>query len=1156
MISRKAFLKVFSVLVLLAFIVGNSGYANVIAQSAPDGPPGSGGNPVIVDAPVAPTSPIDRSIDKSTIDLNRTMRFIVQLQDAPLASYSGEIQGLQSTAATATGAARLNVNSSAAKAYEQHLASQQETFTNALNSALPGAKVERNFRITLNAVVVQATMADVKALRSLPGVTNIAVEKEYKLQMDASVPQLGLGTGTLGGGDWVDKGLWEAVGGHANAGAGIKIADIDSGITPSNPCFDPTGFSMPAGYPKGETAITNAKIIVARSYFRATDPPFFSATAIDDPGVYGGGHGTHTAGTMVCNYGTTTTFSGIKISGLAPKAQLMVYKVFYYSIEGSLSAYTPELLAAIEDAVRDGADVVNNSWGGANWNTGWDPEVAAYEAAVDSGVVIVFSAGNSGPDAMTAGSPGSNSNKFITVAASTTARTFKTTLKAESRSDAVNTLPADIIGRSLTQSQVTAPIVDLQASGYADSIACNGTLPTNLVSGKIVVVRRGVCALVDKVANAKAGGAVGVVIRNIADGAATLPLISPVLPTIHILQADGDALYSFLTGLPKGVTATFTIVGPATLDLSGDAADVVAVFSSRGPAPDMTLKPDIAAPGVNILSSVSAADFGSSQATFDFYQGTSMAAPHVTGAAALLRQLHPDWSPAAVRSALMSTAVEPVSLSTNPADRGSGRLSLTAPHTVELVFDKPSLSFGLLGTGEPAETITVTAANTTSSEVTYTLAVIASAGGDAPVVQVSGNPVTLITVPANNSVAFDVVLTPTIAEVAYGKLTLTDSAGDSPSLHLPYWVRRVVPLPEAMVYLVDGDGSGSKSSCPASFDVSTIYTDTLTGLGISYNLVTANLFNFYQARRHNYVLYFDGSSFCGGYLSMYGNSLRNYLAQGGKLIAMGQDIAFEDVFLAQLGFSFDPLITLGFDFVQDNVGSNSDLFVVNGGDNPWLAGTAIQLDPATSTSIDEVYPAFFTDLDTLPLFKLNNAPEKIAPDGPFVGTRTSSEPTIERVKGEAEWFPTTYRTLYTAFGLENITDAGAVSAVAARADLIGKLEKWLVSKTEIQFAAPSFSTPQPDIGVEIVVTGVNNLNNKNVVQFRFDFGDGSPIVTVPAEPGGPTLVNHKFATVGKYTVYVEAEDIYGHKVVATTTVTVGTPIASRGNRVYFPVIGR
>jgi len=142
---------------------------------------------------------------------------------------------------------------------------------------------------------------------------------------------IGLGSGSLDG-VWTDSGLWAAVGGHVNAGAGIKIADIDSGLDFSNPCFDPTGYTYPAGYPRYDNAddarLVTPKVIVARAYFRPDDPPQYSRDARDDPFSVGqGGHGTHTAGAMVCNYGTVAPagldHARTAISGVAPRAYLM-----------------------------------------------------------------------------------------------------------------------------------------------------------------------------------------------------------------------------------------------------------------------------------------------------------------------------------------------------------------------------------------------------------------------------------------------------------------------------------------------------------------------------------------------------------------------------------------------------------------------------------------------------------------------------------------------------------------------------------------------------------------------------------------------------------------------------------------------------------------
>ncbi len=770
---KPIWLKLFSLALIVSLFVPSgtiAAPAQRIPETAPgvQGPGGGGGNPVVADRPASAPA----ALSKPAADPNQSVRVIVQLQDPPLASYRGGIAGLAATSPMATGRSKLDVNAPASQSYTAYLAGKQAALRQQLAQAAPGARIDQQYRVVLNGLAVKVRASQIAAIRALPGVKAVTPEHEYKLDMDASIPLIGLGTGTLGGA-WTDSGLWAALGGHANAGAGIKVADIDTGNTPTHPCFDPAGYSYPAGFPKydpGFAAYVTQKIIVARAFFRPDDPPV-------DPTPLDGitqGHGTHTAGTIGCNYGTQTPFSGIKISGVAPRAYLMNYRVFYLSISGSESAFTPELVAAIEAAVADGADVVNNSWGGLALTSLDDPEVAAYSAAVDAGLVIVFANGNDGPNPSTVEAPGIGS-KFISVGASTTDRTFTATVSAISTTSPSLTIPVtvtNISGRSLISQTVTAPTLDLRAAGYTDTIACAGALPSSLVSGKIVVIERGTCALVDKVANAKAGNAVGVILRNVAGGATTLPLIQPVLPTVHVAQSDGDNIFHWLSLLrSKDITATFSLIGPAH-EAFTDPPDTLASFSSLGPTPDLAIKPDLSAPGVNILSSVSYAP------GFDFFQGTSMATPHVAGAAALLRQLHPTWTPAEIKSALMSTSAQPASLGSNPTERGAGRLNLTHPGDPGLTFDPPSLSFGLMTVGS-TQTRTVTATNMSAAAGVYTVTAAASAGGFTPTVPAT------ISVAANGMTSFKVELTAGAAGDAYGNIDLTDGTVTH-TLHIPY----------------------------------------------------------------------------------------------------------------------------------------------------------------------------------------------------------------------------------------------------------------------------------------------------------------------------------------------------------------------------------
>lgn len=1126
------------------------------ATAAPNPLQNSGGNPVPVDGGQPPSSNVPVA---PNVDPNRVGRFIVQLSDAPLATYPGGVSGLAPTAPSRTGASRLDVNAPASQSYLAYLAGKQTAFIQQLSSAVPNAQVERQYQVVLNAMAVKARWGDLAKIHSLAGVTQVQPEREYKIQMDASIPLIGLGTGTLGGTNWADSGLWAALGGHANAGKGIKVADIDSGITPSNPCFSPAGFAYPAGFPKfdpGYDAYVTPKIIAARAFFRPDDPPESAPTPLDDPGSLGGGHGTHTAGTMVCDYGTTTTFSGIKISGIAPMAQLMVYRVFYLSVGGSGSAFSPELDAAIEAAVRDGADVVNNSWGGLVLDMN-DLDVQAYSAAVAAGVAVVFSAGNAGPGAMTIGSPGIGES-FITAGASTTSRTLLTGVWAVSRSDG-GAIPdtvaqGKISGSSVTQTAVTAVTVDLQAAGYADPLACS-PLPSTLVSGKIVVIERGTCALVDKVSNAKDGGAVGVILRNVAGGATTLPLINPVLPEVHVSQANGDAIFAFLSGLPAGVTATFTINGPATYTPNGDAGDTIASFSSLGPNPDMTIKPDIAAPGVNILSSVSPAQAGTTTPAFDFFQGTSMAAPHVTGAAALMRQLHPGWSPAQIKSALITTSAEATPLGANPTVRGAGRLNLADVSKVQLTFDRPSLSFGLVAEpGSTPEKVTVTATNTTGAAVTYTLAVSATQG-DAPTLSASS-----MTVPANGTAAFDVSLAGATTGDAFGKIVLTDAAGTGAALHIPYWAREIADLGPAQVLLIDDDKSGASplpAGC-AGTDVRSFYTSALNSLGISFvvwDVATMGPVDFNQARRYSKSIVFTGDHGCAGDMTVLETFRRNYLAQGGKLLVSSQDEAVMET--SVFGSNGLMAITFGADAVQNSLyGAGQPPQPTLQGDNTYAAYLAGQIydisnngnGAGNQTSVDEIQASFFNDTDALPI--LNSAPVKTMMSQGTVGSRMSSEPTLERVTGKLPWTRLGYRTEFLSFGLEAVSDN---TGFDTRPDLLKRLLDWLDDSVSVQFDKSSYTVGKPNEAVSVSATANASITSTGVTKpfanvvmvYRWDFGDGTPIQTTANR-----IATHGYKESGVYTIRVEAIDGFGHHAVSNPAQVIVTP------KVYLPIVGR
>lgn len=1142
-----------TVLLFLALIF--SAFPGVsIVQAAPPAQPAAGGPPRGDAPPPGLAAPAAQPASSAAV------RVIVGLAEPSLAEYQGGINGFAATAASATGQRRLDVNSPQSQAYLAHLNASQQAVIDAIARNVAGAQVFNRYSIVFNGLAVKVAGNRLDDLRKLPGVVSVTPERAYQQQMDTSLALIGLGgpAGRVGYPDWTDSGLWGFLGGHDKAGVGIKVADIDSGITPSNPCFNPTGYTFPPGFPKYDLGggrnyqqYTNPKIIAARAYFRLDDPPVHPPTPLDDPE---NGHGTHTAGTIACDYGTQTPFSGLRISGVAPKAQLMVYRVFYLSVTGSESAFDPELMRAVEDAVADGADVINNSWGGTALSTVTDdPLVRAYTAAVNAGVVVVFSAGNEGPGTATVGSPAIGQS-FISVGASTTSRTFTATVTAVSATPPSITIPANvknISGRSVLTQTVTAPTVDLRVEGYADPLACplntpgypgaKGPLPSALVAGKIVVIERGVCALVDKVKMAKEGGAVGVILRNVTGGATTLPLISPVLPTAHVSAAEGNAIRDFLTTVKAaGGTATFSIIGPAHVAFT-DPPDTIASFSSQGPTPNFDIAPDIVAPGVNILSSVSYPP------GFDFFQGTSMAAPHVAGAAALLRQVHPDWRPVDIKSALMSTAAQPASLGANPTIRGAGRLDLSTgahPWDPGLTFDHPSLTFGATLVGK-TYTVTVQARNTTGAAETYTITPAAATGGFAPTV----TPAT-INVPANGTATFQVVLQAGQAGLAYGELNLN---GTTHRLHIPYWTNRLAGLAAAEVLLVNDSMGPTGSNCP---DVGPYYRNALNNLGKTHAewLVSdRGPFDWNVASQYSKVIYFQGYPGCGGSIVGQSNAVRNYLANGGRLIAFGQDFAN---FYSQAGAGSDLALFFGATFVQNNLYGTAARVpqpTAQGTPDfsPYMAGQAYDLSTrgngeGDQSSVDEVRAAFFTDTDAVPI--LRTGPVTTTMGTGDLGTRQSSEPTIERIKGTGQWTHLGWRSELVTFGLEGINDNTGFST---RRELLDRLTAFLDDQVTVSFTGPTpFAGSGPFVPITLtakasttVTRTATGLTNR-IEYYRWDFGDG----TAPQMTTGPSVV-HAYAANGNYNAYVEVMDTFGHKAVSALA-----PVQVGPHRIYMPFV--
>ncbi len=549
-------------------------------------------------------------------------------------------------------------------------------------------QVTHEYDKVFNGVAVSGVASvNLDAIASISGVTGIYLDELRQLETDAGPEWIGAPT------------VWDALGGQENAGEGVIAGILDTGIWPENPSFsdpDPNGNPYPApagtyacdlgstradGTDLGLDFDCNNKLIGAYRFLSTydaviglTDTEFTSARDDDS-------HGSHTASTVAGNSNVAATVLGNDmgiISGVAPRAQVIAYKVC--GLEGCFSS---DSVAAVEQAIIDGVDVINFSisGGGDPYN---DIVEQAFSVAYDNGVFVSASAGNSGPTPDTVAHRGPWT---MTVGASTHDRGLVASVTLESDTDSLT-----LDGVSITDGYGPAPIV--LAADYGDGLCLDPFAPGTF-NGEIVVCERGIIARVSKSFNVAEGGAGGMILYNPA--VQTLNTDAHWIPSIHIQNDAGAALLDFMAN-NSNVVATLSGGVKATVQ-----GDVMASFSSRGGS-GQTLgvsKPDVTAPGVNILANTSPypAEVLGQPGLFGFLSGTSMSSPHTAGAGALLKALHPDWTPGQIKSALMMTAtvdglvkedgVTPV----DNFDAGSGRIDLNVAGNPGLSISDSTASF-------------------------------------------------------------------------------------------------------------------------------------------------------------------------------------------------------------------------------------------------------------------------------------------------------------------------------------------------------------------------------------------------------------------------------------------------------------------------------
>jgi minor extracellular serine protease Vpr len=655
----------------------------------------------------------------------------------------------------------------------------------------------------VNAIFVMAPADSVADLQNIPGVKSVVPLRTYHRKLNRATTLVNA------------PAAWSAVGGVNNAGAGVKIAILDTGIDQQHPAFQDPSLPMPAGYPRcngSDCAFTNNKVIVARSYVQqlAAGSSSQNPAADSRPDDYSPrdrvGHGTAVASAAAGH----TNAGLVAISGVAPAAYLGNYKI-YGSPEVNDFTTDDVIIQALEDAMNDGMDIVSFSSGGPAFTGALDTGAAcgapagqpcdlvalAFENAVKAGMVVVAAAGNEGSDGdnyptfNSISSPG-DAPSVIAVGATTNSHTFAETVDVPGRQDLhnLNTNPGDSL---IPPGVVRGPLLDVSVFG-SGPLGCSA-FPAYSLDGMIALIKRGTCNFSDKAQNAWDAGAVGVILY-MADASPPLSFTgasSVGIPVAMISLADGQSLADYAAS-----------VWPPLVDINShgreveDTPNLVVGFSSIGPSADASLKPDVMAVGGNwnhngsIYMAAQKYDPLGDLYSADGYanaDGTSFSTPLVAGAAALVKQKHPGFSAAQVKSAVVNMASSTAVTHDDSGDSvdvrwvGGGLLAADAAVAATVTSDPATLSFGSIRPGATLPlTRTFTIRNSGTTSVSLTLGVttaVASAGASVTIA-----PPSVTLGPGNSVVAVATVSGSVPAAGAYsGVITVQ---GGPNSLRIPY----------------------------------------------------------------------------------------------------------------------------------------------------------------------------------------------------------------------------------------------------------------------------------------------------------------------------------------------------------------------------------
>ncbi|XP_044474842.1 subtilisin-like protease SBT1.7 [Mangifera indica] len=565
-------------------------------------------------------------------------------------------------------------------------------YTSSLQSVSDSADMLYTYDNVIHGFSTRLTAQEAESLEKQPGIISVLPEVRYELHTTRTPEFLGL-----------EKS--EALFSTFEAESDVIVGVLDTGVWPELKSFNDTGLGPVPGGWKGECELgknfnsssCNRKLIGARYFSKGYEAEFgpINETSESKSPRDDKGHGTHTSTTAAGSAVSGASLLGFASGtarGMATKARVATYKVCWLG-----GCFGSDIIAGMDKAVADGVNILSMSIGGGDSEYYRDTVAIGAFTAMAQGILVSCSAGNGGPDS---GSLSNVAPWITTVGAGTLDRDFPAyiTLGSGKNLSGVSLYS----GKSLSSSLV--PLVNgaNASESSSGSLCLTGSLIPAKVAGKIVICDRGGNAMAQKGVVVKDAGGVGMILANTEPYGEELIAEAQLLPSVTVGEKAGDVIKKYVSSDPNPVAT----INSGGTQLGVEPSPVVAAFSSRGPNPvtPEILKPDLIAPGVNILAGWTGAvgptrlQSDTRRVSFNIDSGTSMACPHVSGLAALLKGAHPEWSPAAIKSALMTTAYSTykngeaiLDIATGepstPFDYGAGHVDPVAALDPGLVYD-------------------------------------------------------------------------------------------------------------------------------------------------------------------------------------------------------------------------------------------------------------------------------------------------------------------------------------------------------------------------------------------------------------------------------------------------------------------------------------